>query len=241
MSDPTPSSSPTDPKTALMVVAASHLVPLFRIGSIKYRDAHKMAMSAIAAYHPESRSDYVNIARTVAFSMAALALLAKATAADTPMPDLMRVYGRANALNRSADQSEQTMIRRRAYHAANPPEELPAWMDPGLEDPQPDAPADDAIIQAAVAEAMREYNAAVTSTQPETPPPEPILTAATPSPDANQPATAIHHAAPTPRVNPQSPRPTASIVLTDQPRGAPYKTTLMQNTAIPPVAIRSTG
>ena len=235
MSDPTPTSPPTDPKAGLIVVAASQLVPLFRTKSTGYRGAHKMAMSAIAAYHPEARSDYVNIARTIAFSMAALALLANAATADMSMPDLMRVYGRANALNRSADQSERTMTRRRTYHAANPPAELPAWMDPGLETTEPEAPADDAIIQTAVAEAMREYNATTTPSETDAPP------AATPPSDPAQPAAAIRHATPMPLIDPRSPRSTASIIRTDQPRTGPYKPALMRNTAMPPVAIRSTG
>jgi hypothetical protein len=235
MSDPTPTSPPTDPKAGLIVVAASQLVPLFRTKSTGYRGAHKMAMSAIAAYHPEARSDYVNIARTIAFSMAALALLANAATADMPMPDLMRVYGRANALNRSADQSERTMIRRRTYHAANPPAELPAWMDPGLESPESEAPADDAVIQAAVAEAMREYDAAVTPPPAEAPP---QFGPAAPATGTN-PAAAPHYAIRGTGL--PSPRPSSGIARPDQPRTTPYKTTLLRNAAMPPAAIRSTG
>jgi hypothetical protein len=214
-----------------------------------------MAMSAIAAYHPESRSDYVNIARTIAFSMAALALLAKATHTDMPTPDLMRVFGRANALNRSADQSERTMIQRRAYHVANPPAELPPWMDPSLETSEPDGGSmDDAVLQAAVAEAMREYAAAVAAPQAE-PPPEAPLNAATPPAEpaassarsaaptvaASTQATTIRYAVSTPDIKLPSSRQDPGIAQADQPQTAPYKTMLLRNAAMPPAAIRSTG
>jgi hypothetical protein len=81
---------------------------------------------------------------------------------------------------------------------------------------------------------MREYNAAA---PPETGAPS----AATPSSDPAQPAAALRHAAPMLPTDPRLPRSTASIIRTDQPRTAPYKPALMRNTAMPPVAIRSTG
>jgi hypothetical protein len=151
---------------------ADHLIPFFKVGSTDSALARKMAISAIAAYDPETRADCINIARTIAFSMAALALLGKATSSDMTMPEQMRAYGRANTLNRSADQSERTMMRRRAYHKANPPAELPAWMNPGLETLEPEASIDDAEIQAAVAEAVREYQSHFTPAPTEAPPPE---------------------------------------------------------------------
>ena len=98
-------SPPIDPKIGLILTAAEHLIPLFQSSAIDIPLARKMAFSAIEAYRPETRADFVNVARTIAFSMAALALLGQAASQDMTMPEKMRAFGRANALNRSADQS----------------------------------------------------------------------------------------------------------------------------------------
>ena len=114
-----------DPEVGLMFGIADQLIPLFKIGTIDVPLAREMAVSAITAYAPETRADYVNIARTIALSMAALSLLGTAASQDMTMPEKMRTFGRANALNRSADQSERTMMQRRRYQRANPPGEQP--------------------------------------------------------------------------------------------------------------------
>ena len=149
MSNPT--LPPINPRLGLMFAAAHHLLPLFRIGTIDDRLARQMAVSAIEAYEPQTRADYVNAARIIAFSMTALALLGKTTNPDMPMPEQMRAYGRANALNRSADQSERTMMQRRRHQKANPPAEQPAEAD------APEMALAEAEIDAAVADLMREY------------------------------------------------------------------------------------
>jgi hypothetical protein len=137
-----------DPRIGLMFTISDHLVPLFTTGSVDANLARRMAVSAIEAYDPETRADYVNVARTIAFSISALALLGQAAAPDMTVAEKMRAYGRANALNRSADQSERTMIQRRrqantrAGETASRPE--PPEADPDL----------DAAVEAAVAEAM---------------------------------------------------------------------------------------
>jgi hypothetical protein len=109
-------------------------------------------MSALAAYHPESRADFVNIARILAFSMASLAALGMAVADDLTPAAKMRYFGRANALNRSADQSERIMMQRRREQRANPSAERPAHLRPRPANPEPSP--DDVAIDAAVEEAM---------------------------------------------------------------------------------------
>jgi hypothetical protein len=187
-----------------MFAAAHHLLPLFKIGTIDDRLARQMAVSAIEAYEPQTRADYVNVARIIAFSMTALALLGKTANPNMPMPEQMRAYGRANALNRSADQSERTMMQRRRLQKANPPGErpdligaTPATPDPAIPDPaipdpaipdpaipdptihDPATPPDptkiaEAEIAAAVAGIMREYQSVGIAT--------PIPTAASQTP-----------------------------------------------------------
>jgi hypothetical protein len=120
------------------------------------------------------------------------------------MAEQMRAFGRANALNRSADQSERTMMQRRRYEQANPPAEE---MGLGSEPPAPDPEFDDAAMQAAVA--MKDYltaraPAGIEAAAPEAPPKPaavaPGITARRPPLSVNSlqppiatPATAIHY------------------------------------------------
>ena len=152
--------SPADAKAGLMFIAAHKLMPLFQIGTVDTPSALQAAVSAIEAYRPETRADYVNIARTIAFSMAAVALLGQAAAADMAMPEKMRAYGRANALNRSAEQTERAMMQRRRYQQANPVAE-PA--DPAPADQAADPPINESEMRTAIEEAMAEYRAACQS------------------------------------------------------------------------------
>jgi hypothetical protein len=163
MPDPAASTAhlpPLDPQIGLTCVVADYLIPLFMVGAIDVPLARRMAHSAMDAYYPETRADYVNVARTIAFSMAALALLGKAMSQDMALPEQMRAFGRANALNRSADQSELSMMRRRRYQQDNPSPEPPAMEPVPLE---PDPQFDDAEMEAQVVEAMKAYHAACAS------------------------------------------------------------------------------
>jgi hypothetical protein len=198
-----------------MLITAEQLMPLFEVCATDDDAAHSMALSAIAGYAPESRADYVNIARTIAFSMAALTLLGHATADVTMMPpEKMRAYGRANALNISADQSERTMMQRRKYHHAHPPAKLPAWMDPCAEPAKPEPPIDDA----GVAEAMREY----------------INTTGKPKAPVSEPAAAPNHES---VASPVQPRATAIHYNAPKPGTArSKKASLLQNCAMPCIA-----
>jgi hypothetical protein len=139
-----------DPAAGLMSSIAELLIPLFKTSSIDRRHARQIAASAIEAYRPETRADLVNVARTIAFSMAALALLGKTASDDLTMPEQMKAFGRANALNRSADQSERTMMQRRRYLQTTLPAERPDY--------EPDVPGPEiGEIQAAITEALNEY------------------------------------------------------------------------------------
>jgi hypothetical protein len=186
------SDRPLDPKIGLMYCAATHLIPLFKLGSIDIGLARKMAVSAIAAYEPESRADYVNVARTIAFSMAALAVLGRTASGDMSHAEQMHAYGKANTLNRSADQSERTMMRRWKYHETNqstpnPQERTEVPIDPTPEPVQPVDAAMEAEIGAAIAEAMRQYHGDATQAAAQ-PPPEPVApTPNRPSPNQASP------------------------------------------------------
>ncbi len=122
MSNQTPTRDPWD---GVLFSVAGQLAPLFETKDTDPDDARQSAMSALAAYHPESRADFVNIARILAFSMASLAALGLAVADDLPPAAKMRYFGRANALNRSADQSERIMCSAAANSAPNHPANAP--------------------------------------------------------------------------------------------------------------------
>lgn len=209
-SAPTASEHPKsklDPRVGLMFAIADQLIPFFFKGTGDYDMARAMARSAIEAYGPQTRADFANIARTIAFSMAALSLLGQAAEEDVTMAEKMRAYGRANALNRSADQSERTMMLRRRLRTANAEPQTPPPEPPPSEPPPPEPDIDDAEIQAAVAQAVAQaINLTNTSkTKPATPEPETIKPAAirydSPRPDTAQPRNAsqkdqlLHHTA----------------------------------------------
>ena len=215
MSNQTPTRDPWD---GVLFSVAGQLAPLFETKDTDPDDARQCAMSALAAYHPESRADFVNIARILAFSMASLAALGMAVANDLPPAAKMRYFGRANALNRSADQSERIMMQRRREQRANPCAELPAHLRPRPADPEPSP--DDAAIDAAVEEAMAAYRATKVSPPAEEPAPR-VQTSTQPAPrpfdtQPAQPPIAIRAAIP------------------GQAPTTPYKQSLLQCTAMPP-------
>ena len=223
-----------------MFTVADHLIPLFKTGSTDDPLARDIAIGAIDAYRPETRADYVNVARTIAFSMAAIALLGDAAATDMPMPEKMRLLGRAVALNRSADQSERTMIQRRRYQQAALPDEL---AEPHRETPA--TAADETQMQTAIADAMNEYlgvRPAPSATAPmPMPTPEPArCPSPLPAPDPAAPADL-------PRIE-RRPKPSAvapaEASVTDPRYGgtradaalsqaASYKASLLGQTAMP--------
>lgn len=203
------------PRDDLMLSLAALLIPLFKASATDAALAHRAAVSAIEAYHPRSRADLVNIARTIAFSMTALAVLAATASQDMTLAEQMRAFGRANALNRSADQSERTMMRRWRDQQAEPPA-------PAAEPAALDITVDDSEIRAEIAKIMQQY-AAIQPIGPEAPLPEPAPPPAEIPlmPRAAAPATAIHAAVPR--------------SLAGKPPAAPYREALLRQTAMPPV------
>ena len=109
----TPSPNTFDPRAGLMLRIAAELSTLFDRPTIDPGMSRKMVMSAISSYKPEGRADFINIARTVAFSTASINLLGDLAASRASVPEKMRIHSRAIALSRCADQSERTMLVRR--------------------------------------------------------------------------------------------------------------------------------
>jgi hypothetical protein len=79
-----------------------------------------------------------------------------AAAEGLPPAQKMRYFGRANALNRSADQSERMMLQRRRDQRLAPP--APAEISPG---PNPANPPQHDAFDAAIDEAMAFYRATI--------------------------------------------------------------------------------
>ena len=220
---------------------ADLLVPLFRSVSADLSVARRMAISAMAAYNPTSRADYVNIARTLAFSMSALALLGTAATHALTPAEKLRSLGRANALNRSADESERVMLQRRRQAQSHAQPHAPSGTLRQTEDRlHPDAAStttsddgaafdsaafDDSKMQADIAAAMKEYLAArllaATPAQPQD--------AATPAAASRQPESrpaATAPAAPRPPMTPRAGTALAENLLAGTaPRTAPLAST----------------
>ena len=146
MSNPEAERPNIDPRLGLRFVAAAHLIDLFEGGPVDTDLAREMAHSAIDAYSPQTRADCLNAARTIAFSMAALALLSRLVREPGPLPEQLRAFDRANALNSSADRSERTMMLRRRTQKTRP---ATAPTAPDV----PATPAGEAAVKANVAEA----------------------------------------------------------------------------------------
>ena len=117
---------PADTRAGLIDRLASYLAPFFDTNPHDLPAAHLTAVRAIASYQPETQADCMNIARSISFSMSALAALRRAAAEMLPALQL-RYFGGANSLNRSADQSERMMERRRRYQQACASPVPPAW------------------------------------------------------------------------------------------------------------------
>ena len=138
----TASAPTTSPTGDLQGTVAHLLVPLFAEGGNDDATAFQIAHTTLDAYQPQSGADYVNVARTLAFSMTALNLLRDIAKADLSMPEKLRLFGRANALNRSADQSERTMMqRRRLQQSAKADEWLAKPSAPPPDPTKPNAPS----------------------------------------------------------------------------------------------------
>jgi hypothetical protein len=172
--NPAAAERPTiDPSLGLGFVAAAHLIDLFEGGPVDTNLAREMAHSAIDAYSPQTRADCLNAARTIAFSMAALALLSRIAREPMKLPEQLRAFDRANALNSSADRSERTMmLRRRTQKIRSSPAPTASQPQPDGQappaQPEPDwqaTPAEEAEIKAIVAEATKNPRAATAAKQ----------------------------------------------------------------------------
>ncbi|HEY0425550.1 MAG TPA: hypothetical protein VGC82_19690 [Rhodopila sp.] len=225
MSNPTGSShtcSPIDLDTGLMLTVADLLIPLFATGTDDTPMARRTAAGAIEAYRPETQADYVNAARTIAFSMAALSLLGKSASPEMTTQEQMRTFARAIALNRSADQSERTMMQRRRQQQADLHAEQPS------EPPALDAEVDDARVQAAIGEAMQEYLAARPPAKAE---PAAAVSGSKPTPVKR------HEVALPERFQTLSPleaaiRDSSAVFASRPPRSMPYRSELLQHAAL---------
>jgi hypothetical protein len=200
-------SYPTNLVDPLLHHVVDKITKLFETNGADSAFARKVALSALAAYHPESHADIVNIARILAFSMASLAALILAAADDLSPAQKIRYFGRANALNRSADQTERMMMQRRRLQRVDPSAKRPADSTPL----SPIPPEQSAALEAMVDEAMATYRATV---------------AAKPAPKPEPPA-----------APPQAERarPVLRAAFQTQPPATPYRRSLLNGSAMPQI------
>jgi hypothetical protein len=201
---PTPPAGPYDPMFGLQEKVASLLTPMFQDARTDELFAYQIACRSLQAYEPETRADFVNAGRTIAFSLASLVILKEAFNPALELEDKKRVAVHANALNRSADQAERSMMERRRYQRAYP-------TFPVLQQPEPD----DTQAQTQVAEAVTAYTAA----QPSPPKPaEPEVSPA--APPIQHPA--IHYGASRDAKHPDPVITPAILHAVNLSRPAPY-------------------
>jgi hypothetical protein len=183
VTEPPTTIPPSDPSQGLIECLADYLAPLFVADPDDQPAARLMAIRAMISYRPEMHADFIAVARSISFSMSALAALSRAATDEMPPALRLRYFGMASALSRSADESERTMERRRrrfmaqrlagtsgvsgeipeAGYAGGMPTGERASSDRGLDDVgilnlgREELEAGEATIEAAVAEAMLEY------------------------------------------------------------------------------------
>jgi hypothetical protein len=146
---------------------ANLLAPQFVTNSDDFPVARIMAGRTMASYQPGSQADFINVARTIAFSLSALSVLGLAATADMPPALRLRYFDKAVMLNRGADQSEHAMEKRRRYQASasSGPPAIAAARQAAMT--QEEMAAQGAAIDAAIAEVMKEYQARYSSEAPD--------------------------------------------------------------------------
>ena len=129
---PIPPTGPYDPMFGLQEKIASLLTPMFQDAKTDELFAYQIACRSLQAYEPETRADFINIGRTIAFSLASLVVLKDAFNPALEREDKKKIAIQSNALNRSADQAERSMMERRRYQRAYPtfPVPQPADQEP---------------------------------------------------------------------------------------------------------------
>jgi hypothetical protein len=128
---------------------ASLLTPIFQDAKTDELFAYQVACRSLQAYEAETRADFVNAGRTIAFGLASMVLLKEVFNPDLQLEDKKRAAIHANALNRSADQAERSMMERRRYRRAYPTFPVPQQPEP-----------DDAAAETQVKQAVASYAAA---------------------------------------------------------------------------------
>ncbi len=173
-----------DPWDGISYAVIECLAPLFITSICGPAYARRAAFEAITAYKPQSRADYGNIGRIVAFSLLVMAIAAKAAAADVPLELQLKILSRLQAVSRTADATEKVMVARRNQAWADGSYKRPDTLigrPPTEEYPYPPLPDSDRA-SAAYASQMAER----TDVRAEMPPA--ALRQAAPQSPANAPA-----------------------------------------------------
>jgi hypothetical protein len=147
-----------EPAHNVLQAVAERLIPFFAGAGHDAGAARTAALAAIDSWRPENMVDILHIGRILAFSLAAISMAGQAAAADMPPEMQLRCLGKANALARSAEQSERAMTRQRQLRRDDPPRDSQTASAGTAQPPPPPPDADDAIL-ALVEETMAEFRA----------------------------------------------------------------------------------
>jgi hypothetical protein len=128
--------------SALMEAVIDFLLPYFMPSALDIHDARIEIVDTLTAYAARTRSEYLQVARIIAFSMTALDVLAEAKTTDMSLSMRVRYRGCANNLNRTTMQLEKALDQRLALDAAQPDAahcDAPQCDAPQYDMTQPDA------------------------------------------------------------------------------------------------------
>ncbi|HYZ20745.1 MAG TPA: hypothetical protein VE690_01185, partial [Rhodopila sp.] len=123
----TPMSTPT--QRAIHAIAKT-LIPLFLCDDTDRPAARAAALAALAAYHPDTLTDYLTAARAIAFSLGAVAATGIALDPELPPKQQLQTLTRANSFARLAQKAETALDKARQHR---PPPHTP----PHMPEPEP--------------------------------------------------------------------------------------------------------
>ncbi|HYZ25251.1 MAG TPA: hypothetical protein VE690_24210, partial [Rhodopila sp.] len=133
---------------------AKSLIPLFLGDDTDRPAARAAALAALAAYHPDTLTDYLTAARAIAFSLGAVAATAIALEPELPPKQQLQSLTRANSFARLAQKAEAALEKARQHRPVHTPPHAPEPEPPFTLPTTPEE--EEAMIHALINQTMAE-------------------------------------------------------------------------------------
>lgn len=118
---------------AILETVLVRLAVLFLSAAHTGAAARQAAIDVLSEYHPQTNTELLHAATTIAFSFQALESLAQAALPDMPMNQIVRLRGNAAALRRESEKAQRRLERLReplrAVKPATPRSKIVAPME----------------------------------------------------------------------------------------------------------------